>query len=180
MGLISRVSSRTYRRIMRFAKREAGKWATYNVKEASSWSEQQKETQKLLKLTNTTNQLVKPISDVQNKKKKAKKSRKYVDVEAVENDKEDTPEEKLFSSNDEQIKKNLGGKGIYKIGGACHECGSTFHLVRDCPEVEKRRREKKLKKKNQFREEDDGTIPIAHGFVMDSSRGIEDEYYINR
>merc|ERR1711976_100927 len=146
MGLISRVSSRTYRRIMRFAKREAGKWATYNVKEASSWSEQQKETQKLLKLTNTTNQLVKPISDVQNKKKKvrmknhfenvlnqklkvdkkAKKSGKYVDVEAVENDKEDTPEEKLFSSNDEQIKKNLGGKGIYKIGGACHECDLLF------------------------------------------------------
>merc|ERR1711963_1150510 len=173
MGLISRVSSRTYRRIMRFAK-----------KEASSWSEQQKETQKLLKLTNTSNQLAKPISDVKNKKKKvrmknhfenvlnqklkvdkkAKKSGKYVDVEAVEDDKEDTPEEKLFSSNDEQIKKNLGGKGIYKIGGACHECGSTFHLVRDCPEVEKRRREKKLKKKNQFREEDDGTIPIAHGF----------------
>merc|ERR1712014_109250 len=105
MGLISRVSSRTYRRIMRFAKREAGKWATYNVKEASSWSEQQKETQKLLKLTNTTNQLVKPISDVKNKKKKvrmknhfenvlnqklkvdkkAKKSGKYVDVEAVMN-----------------------------------------------------------------------------------------------
>merc|ERR1711976_707287 len=135
MGLISRVSSRTYRRIMRFAKREAG-----------TWSEQQKETQKLLKLTNTTNQLVKPISDVQNKKKKvrmknhfenvlnqklkvdkkAKKSGKYVDVEAVENDKEDTPEEKLFSSNDEQIKKNLGGKGIYKIGGACHECDLLF------------------------------------------------------
>merc|ERR1711893_421977 len=205
MGLISRVSSRTYREKMRFAKREAGKWATYNVKEASTWSEQQKETKKLIKLTEKTSSKTTNIPEslpkqkkkkirmknhfenVLNEKikmdKKLKKSGKHLQTETVE---EKPESEKLISSNDERIKKNLGGSSIYKVGGACHECGSQFHLVRDCPEVEARRQEKKLKKKKnknkdaQFEEEDgwNESIPIAHGFVMDESRGIEDEYYI--
>merc|ERR1712039_1081762 len=97
--------------------------------------------------------------------KKLKKSGKQLETESVE----EKPEEKLISSNDERIKKNLGGSSIYKVGGACHECGSQFHLVRDCPEVEARRQEKKLKKKKnknnaQFEEEDgwNESIPIAH------------------
>lgn len=190
---------------MRFAKREAGKWATYNVKDASTWEEQQKETKKLTKFAKRSNQPVKPATEAKNSKKIIKKVRIKNHFENVLNDKlkldkrakksgiyeevaekdlekiEEKSEEKggLATANEELVAKNLGGS-IYKIGGACHECGSKYHLVRDCPEMEAKRIEKKNKKKNQFTEDDDGSIPIAHAFVMDESRGIEDEYYTYR
>merc|ERR1711879_891567 len=158
MGLISRVSSRTYR------------------EKKEEKCDSQKETKKLAKLTEKTKSANIPESLPKQKKKKIriknhfenilnekikldkklKKSGKHLETETVE----EKPEQKLISSNDERIKQNLGGSSIYKIGGACHECGSEFHLVRDCPEVEARRQEKMLKKKkakdSQFGEEEDG------------------------
>merc|ERR1712071_420604 len=152
MGLISRVSSRTYRlkyRLlrkkhnllrqrrdqyfqMRFAKREAGKWASYNIKDATSWSEQQKESKKL------TNKLLpsahKP-AQVSNKKQRVRlknhfenalldaaksdrKSRKKKKTEDPESDEADTP--KLLSSLDKAVAQSTGGEGIFKFGGGCH------------------------------------------------------------